>query len=414
MPRLRVAFLLSLPVLATISIAGGQPGRHDENPFLKRSQPTQWDTRREIHVFAANYVNRGPGGGYRQRFTGLIQLNKVRVVAPMIEGCSTATIDPTRFETSLSFDHQVIDDRVELTPDLQCQEQIGVWEGAKLQGRKMTLSIKGQVTTFGVTVNERAASSVQWPTNGFPETIADCLEPQFFIESDDEGVVRLMNRWTSNNPQGPPPYLVAKALAGMMQEQFQPSGAGVATDHPGRFGGVEVAGAAAVTRKMRGSESDMAALLCAVYRAAGIPARVVIGWDVAGSPGGRANVPAPSSFCRAIFDPDIADHARLRTWVEFYLYNETRQRGGWIPVDIYMLRQGSNRMGKLERPWDGFGGGMCFDHLIPISFHFVPPSTIVAAEDPALWGWDPDPGPQAIEQELIFDAIPSVKRGKRR
>jgi len=323
-------------------------------------------------------------------------------------------MDPSRFTTSLAFEHEDIDTEPELIPDLQCEEQVGVWEGADLLGRKMSLKINGPVTTYHLSINERAANSVQWPTNGFPETVSDCLDPQFFVESDDESVIALMNRWTANNPQGPPPYMVAKALAGMMQEQFQVTGNIKANNYPGRFGGMNVSGAAGVARSLRGSESDQAALLCAVYRAAGLPARIVVGWDVAGSPGGKAHVPAPSAVCRAVFDPDIASHAILRTWVEFYLYDETRQRGGWIPVDVYMIRQSSNRMKKLDRVWDGFGGGMCFDHLIPITFHFVPPQTEIAAENPALWGWAPDPAPQSFEQELIFDAMPAIQRGGHR
>ena len=413
MPRLRLVILLSLSVLLFVSIAFGQTRRGDTNPFLKRTQPSQWDTRREIQVFAGGYTNRS-ASGVRQSATGNFNFSRIKIVAPMIEGSATASMDPTRFETVLTFESRTIDTEPELLPELQCDEQVGVWEGANLSGRKMKLKIEGPVTTYGVTINERAANSVQWPTNGFPEEVAACLEPQFFIESDDPDVIRLMNRWTQNNPQGPPPYMVAKALAGMMQEQFQPSGVNVGTNYPTRFGGVQVDGAASVARRMRGSESDMASLLAAVYRAAGIPARVVVGWDVAGSPGGREHVPAPDESCRSIFDPDIQTHAVLRTWVEFYLYDETRKRGGWIPVDIFMMRQISNRMGKLERVWNGFGGGMCFDHLIPITFHFVPPSTVVAAETPALWGWETEPAPPAINQELIFDAFPAVRRGGQR
>ena len=413
MQRLPFIALISAvaALLATSHVSGQQ--KKDENPFLTKSPPSRWDARREIHIFASDFVHRGAGGN-RQAFTDTMTFNSVKVVAPMIQGCATATLDIDRFETSLSFDHNDIDTEVELIPDLQCQEQVGVWEGSRLQGRKMALKIEGPVTTYGVKINERAANSVQWPTNGYPAEVANCLEPQLFIESDDPSVVGLMKKLTANNPQGPPPYMVAKALAGMVQEQFQPSGAGTITHQHGRFGAIEVDGAADAARKMKGSEPDMAALLCALYRAAGIPARIVVGWDVAGSPGGRAHVPAPNAVCRAIFDPDIASHAIMRTWVEFYLYDEPSQKGGWIPVDVFMLRQSSSRMGQLERLWDGFGGGMCFDHLVPITFHFVPPQTTIAAEDPALWGWQPDPAPQAIELELIFDAMTAVQRGKHR
>jgi len=395
-----------------VGAASAQGDDHAEHPFLKYDQGTEWDTRREHHIFAPDFFNRFPSGS-RQPFTGVISATNISIIVPMIDGCATAVTDPERHEIEIEISEEPVPARFELIPGFQAGEQVGRWDLAELNTRQMAIKIRGQVKTFGVTIDEQAAKSIAWPEEGFPDEVASALQPQAYVESEAPGVVDLLNRWTSNNAQGPPPYLVAKAIAGRLQEEFQPSGVGFYSDHPARFAGVDISGAANVARSLKGTEADMAALLCALYRAAGLPARVVIGWDVAGSPGGRAHVPAPTPLCRAVFNPDNAMHAQLRTWVEFYLYDEPNDRGGWLPVDVFMLRQASSRMKRLDQPWPGFGGDMCFDHLVPITFHFAPPITAEVNATPMLWGWLATPGPPPIDQELILDAMNAVQRGGR-
>jgi len=408
-----LGFLAVSLALSLSPLAAGKGNDPTRNPFLKVTNPTTWDTRREVDVFRAKFTDRYPGGT-RQTVTSRIVLNQMTVVAPMITGCASASIDPDRLKAVLKVDHHTVVDKPTIVPGYPDGEQLARWDAHDIDTDRFSVVITGPATTFDVSVDEKAALRVPWPKSDYPEEIASSLEPQRFVESDAKNIIRLMNKWTSNNPHGPNPYLVAKALAGQVQQSFQPSGTQIRTNQPVRFAGLNVEGASIAADRMRGTESDMAALLCAVYRAAGIPARVVIGWDIAGSPGGRANVPAPNEVCRANFDPDIARIARMRTWVEFYLYDEANNRGGWIPVDILMLRLSSSRMQRIDRPWDGFGGGMCFDHLIPVTFHFVPPSTVDENSAPAFWGWIPLPTEPAVDVELIFEATPAVKRGRHR
>lgn len=423
MPRTRNALLLSAVTALTAVMAGDSvllaqaPATVEDptdNPYLRLSSPTNWEFRREIYISPATFTDRGPGGA-RRSFTDRIVLQELTVVAPLITGCATAVTNPEALtEGSVKIDHNVVVEEPVVVPGFANGEQLARWDLQAIDTRRLAVSLKGPAITYQARVNEELALGIPWPQTGYPETIAEATKPQPFIESNDPRVVRLMKSWTNNNPQGPNPYLFAKAIAGRVVESFQPTGSDFRFDHTTRFAGVETVGAAEAVKNMRGSDSDMAAVLCAIYRAAGLPARVVVGLDVAGSPGGRANVPAPNGVCRANFDPNAITHPLLRTWVEFYLYDEANNVGGWIPVDIQMIRLSSSRMQQLDREWDGFGGGMCYDHLLPITFHFVPPMT--AGEDglPSLWGWLTTPDATATETEVVIEAAPSVKRGGRR
>jgi hypothetical protein len=420
MPRLRPALLiLALLTVGFVSAPGlraaGGGGSPADNPFLTLTNPKSWDARRLIRILPADSVQRDASGN-RQTISDRIVLRELTIVTSMIDGCATATTDPNLATmAALEVDNTPIVTEPTIVPGLPNGDQLARWEAHSIDTRLLSIDIVGPATTYeSVKVDEQAATRVPWPVNGYPAEIATSLAPQRFVESDDPGVVRLMNRWTSNNPHGPTPYLVAKALAGQVQEGFQLSGSASRAGYLSRYAGVNLLGAAKVAKSMKGTEADMAALLCSVYRAAGLPARVVVGLDIAGSPGGRANVPAANAVCRANFDPNTIQHALLRTWVEFYLYDEASNRGGWIPVDIVMLRHTSSRMQSLDRVWDGFGGGMCYDHLIPVTFHFVPPTTIEADAPPAFWGWSTTPAPPATNVELVIEAAPSVKRGGRR
>ncbi|MCB9847603.1 MAG: transglutaminase domain-containing protein [Phycisphaeraceae bacterium] len=414
MPQKRHLVLLGLLIALGASAWAQDSWDPTKNPYLRLTSPSNWDFRREMNVFVTNDATRQRSGQTHQQ-TDRLELSHVTVVAPLNAGCATARVETEHLaQAALLVDQTTIVEKPTLAPGYPNGEQLARWDANNIDTRQLTIAMRGPATTYETKVDENAAMRVQWPSKGYSESIASSLAPQRFIECDDKRVVALMNRWTSNNPHGPNPYLVAKALAGRVQESFQPSGSGSRTDYPARFAGVELEGAAAMATRMRGTDPDMAALLCAVYRAAGLPARVVIGLDVAGSPGGRSTVPAASAVCRANFDPDNARQALLRTWVEFYLYDEANDAGGWIPVDIVMLRRSSNRMQDLMRPWDGFGGGMCYDHLIPITYSFVPPIVTDDDSKPALWAWITTPAEPSVETGLVIEASRGVVRGGRR
>lgn len=144
----------------------------------------------------------------------------------------------------------------------------------------------------------------------------------------------------------------------------------------------------------------MTVLLAAVYRAAGLPARTVIGFDV-----------SAKKDRDGFLDKGKSGPQKLRAWVEFCLYDEAAQREVWVPVDVVRMRQSSSRAPALNRPWKFFGTHDELENVIPIAFQYHPPTTVVAHGAFGLWGWLTTPEIPLVKQHLRLDAITTPKRG---
>jgi hypothetical protein len=149
----------------------------------------------------------------------------------------------------------------------------------------------------------------------------------------------------------------------------------------------------------RGSEHDMVVLLAAVYRAAGLPARTVIGFDVSAKKD-------KDSF----LDNGRGGPQKLRAWVEFCLYDESAQKELWVPVDIVRMRGSSNRVPSMNKPWKYFGTHDEMENVIPFAFQYHPPTTVVGHGAFGFWGWLTTPEIPRVTQFLRFDAITTPKR----
>lgn len=236
-----------------------------------------------------------------------------------------------------------------------------------------------EITSYETEIDEERAMQIEWHTELFEDpVVVSSLAPQLYIESDDPFIVRLVEEWTNGEPKRVKPYMLAKYLAGKVVEYYQPSEGYLEADDRvfvwgGRpvifLEGFNVDGAAVAARRRDGSPFDMANLLTAVYRAAGLPARVVIGYDERLD--GKRGVA-----------PFIA-------WVEFYLHHPEAKRGEWVPVDIVKQREFSSQAPPLERRWEYFGRNDDSEHYCPLGHHWKPPTAVVTSGEPTIWGWLP-------------------------
>jgi hypothetical protein len=136
-----------------------------------------------------------------------------------------------------------------------------------------------------------------------------------------------------------------------------------------------------------------------MLKKAGLPARTVIGFDV----NSRDNK----------FLTRGNKENRLRTWVEFALYDEAKNTVNWVPVDVARMRKTTSRAMSLDRlNWPYFGTHDELNRVPVIALHFHPPTDVVSYGPAALWGWfvTPAPAPSA-EQALRFMATPTATRG---
>jgi transglutaminase-like putative cysteine protease len=384
-----------------------QPQQPPKPPPALTRDPVNWrnwtmDLEVKCHGFQVKVRRFNDGLTLPQ--TTRFRLNRLAAVFPLLkQGSSMHTVYPQGIETALRVEGESIRNahrHVRVVDGYQGPTSLVVWERADINTRLLTLGIKVPMTSFETRINEDIAFGVPWWTEKLNATLEANLKPQLFIDPTQEPVLNLAREWTNNHPKRASPYYLAKYLAGRVLEYYQPSGTilegtgrGLTSFARGAVlvSGFRVFGSTYAAVEKRGSPLDLANLLCAVYRAVGLPSRVVIGYDK--------------------FLADQEKNPVVRAWVEFALVDERNERIEWIPVDILRQREFSNRMPPMKQRWEFFGHNEEFDFMIPIAFHWHPPTSVTNAGPPAFWGWIPDPANPIVDQEVRIFAMETPQRG---
>jgi hypothetical protein len=316
------------------------------------------------------------------------------ILFPVLMGTATSETDVKQVISRLRFDNRDQDARAVFDANFHSGAQFGRWELKDKEGRSIDLEIEIPITCWQTLYDETRAANAKWPEgNRWSKVAQSTFGPQNWVESNSKVVLGAVDRWCSGKPPTDvPPAQLAKFLAGRVLEEVQPSGVGLVASSTGMLQGFQLQGAERTLQDRRGSIHDITCTLAAVYRAAGLPARTVIGYDVTESKGSKG------LKTRSGGDG-------LASWVEFCLYDTQAQKDVWVPVDINRLRRSSNRVPPLDRTWKFFGTNDATDNIMPLAFHFHPPTTVIAHGSPCLWGWFTTPETQVAEQSLRFDAI---------
>lgn len=350
--------------------------------------------------------------------TPQIVLDSVEFLYPLIDGSAIHDAWTEKVRGSLSYESTTLTRDVKVLDGYQGPSSIALWSVRDTPVRAHQLSFQGaiEMTSYETRIDEAVARRAAWPRGAWSPELASCLQPQLFVESDAPEIAALVQEWTRGDPRRLAPYDLAKTLAAHCLEHYRVTrgifqSAGRRTNPTGRFttsanfiAGYDVQGArsAAVTRE--GSPYDLACLLTAAYRAAGLPARLVIGLDVAEARK-RRELPI------------------LRAWVEFFLPHErpapqgadlppvTIDNGEWIPVDITRQKEFSSRPPPLNQRWQHFGHNEESDFLAPIAFHWLPPENASGSHAPGLWSWRPTPGPPDVDADIQLRPEETPKRG---
>jgi len=380
---------------------GGASAVRDPGPVLTR-QPydrRDWTLKSEItlHGFqmrADNPENIAP--------TSRLKLEAAAIVWPIVPESAMHTVDKSRISGEVRIEGRVLDDAPRFVGGYQAGTELAIFDIKDIDCVTLTLHMSVAMTSCQTRIDEKRAMEIAWPTKPWSSLAASCLEPQLFVDPNDPVVAALVKEWTNNNPRKAGPYYLAKFLAGRVIDMFQPTeGAFESTGRGPQRGvttavlisGFHVNGSAYAAREKRGSPHDLACLLCAVYRAAGLPARLVIGYDVKDSQEPNKPRVAPS----------------VRAWVEFLLFDEVNNREEWIPVDILRQRNFSSRAPAINQRWQFFGHNEEFDFMAPIAFHWHPPAFVTNSGAPSIWGWLPKPGNPVADQSMRFYAFETPK-----
>ena len=362
-------------------------------------------------------------------------------------------------------------DLINLEQSVRITDDEGNWLVAFiLNPEQIEFSLQAPVATHETVYDDARAARIDWPTE-WPEWVRPALEPSPYIPSDHAFVRETLNDWTNSLPRSMPPAVLAKHLAKRIVDSVQPLETGVAVwPYAARWRGlindpcdpvlsarttrVEQRGSnptpyalrfadRRVAFQLRGFDVDdrrlfrnqdcfvprirepvetgranpavTANLYAALLRAAGIPARVVIGIEL--TPAELRTVPDAHLPGRPQQDLIINDVritnrvAQLRFWNEFFLYDEAANRGEWIPVDLFRQRLESSRAPDIDRPWRYFGNHDELDEIVPITSVYTPFGADMPDWVPALWGWRTQPAPWFFLDGIIrVEAVGLARR----
>lgn len=353
------------------------------SPYLTLVRKREWTVRAQI-TLRADHTNP------YQRYSNLdwFRFEHMSMVFPVAQVTGSSVWREGSIEGTLFLAQSMVDDTPELIGPYHSEAAYARYDARDGHTRTVRLVHAHEITSWDTVFNEQAALRVPWPEGPWPDEAMSTFGPQEFINPKGQPepvVVEMLMHWTQGkDPKSISPVLLAKWLAGSVQEYVHLEGDGVNRAYYLAGGsaaeGVELKGAGETIRARRGSSHDMACLLAALYRAAGLPARIIIGVDE---------------------DPERSSR-ELRSWVEFCLYDEKLGHVVWIPVDVAKLRARSNRMLALDRPWEYFGTHDELHQIAPFAFHFVPPVDVRSYNSPAFYGWRQTPlnAPNATQ---IFD-----------
>lgn len=388
---------LSLLLLATA------PAHAQESALLSRSNERDWTL--TVTVNLRSYQDIDP----RRRVGPEIDywsFDTAAVVFPLLSDTASSRLNVAELDSRLTFNDRVVDTAPDFLRNYHSGATLGKWELVDKKGRECELQVKLPITCWNTAFDEAAAMRVAWPKGEWPAVAKSTFEPQMYIDLAPDGqpidmqpVRRLLDNLTNKkDPKSIPPAQLAKFLAGEVQRFCQFSGNGLGYNRQGSVEGIDLKGAVAVVNdRGRGSEFDAVCLLVALYRQAGLPARIVIGYDISDR----------------IDDDTFLDRkgkAKIAAWAEFFLLDEPTQTGVWVPVDLARMRKSSSRPPPLDRPWKYFGTHDELSGMIPFAFHFHPPTTVLSYGTPGFWGWLVTPAaPERAFQSISFSAITTPK-----
>ena len=223
----------------------------------------------------------------------------------------------------------------------------------------LTVEVQANVNSWSSRLDTGAAMQIGWPDR-WPAEVAPLLQPSALIESSAEIITGTVEALTKGQVRSVPPVQAAKLIVQDACTKFRVSETRMSLSQQGQLRGFAVVGAKAAAKAGVGSPADLVCICVAMLRAAGLPARPVIGIG-SGTPG-RGD--------------------EFGVWAEVYL-----PRCGWTPFDPDKLQQQSIGTQDATRSWEYFGTMPGLQRRIPLAWSFAPGSGGTAFDSWALWGW---------------------------
>ncbi|MBL4590883.1 MAG: transglutaminase domain-containing protein [Phycisphaerales bacterium] len=400
-----------------------------ENPYLSYYRPREWVVHQTVYLLLSQNVyldrNFSIQAGKSEVFP-----EDIEFVYPLVYNSAASWSDPTEkiLGTFYVNGRQLtVDPVIRYAP--QTNAPYSIWNFNLRNARVLRFTMTTYTTSVDTIFHEKEALKLTWPDEwpteakayltpiidsiGTPTSPPITAPRGTVVTAPDESVITdLVDLWTDgNDPKQLSPVLLAKYLTAKVVEHIYSNdrslvvpttsgfnnslanNQGVGTTRnfgrSGFYAGFEVRTADQAARSKRGSRHDMTILLTAVLRAAGIPARSVIG-----------------------IDNEESGDDRVQSWTEFALYDKDLDLLVWVPIDIDELRGRGIRSSRYKDKWKFFGTSDRLHTIAPVSFYFHPPAAYQSFEVPALYGIrSTEPLSRFVEQIITFSISRKTVRG---
>lgn len=413
--------LLSVMVLMAAVSAVAQPAR--DNPYMKYTDRQEWQTEMRVQIEPAlTRSGRDRDSGQQGGGRGF-GFEKAVVILPALKrtGSSLAYIDGVRvlgekddrrgpLEFSIEGD---IEETADLLPAGARLARVDAGPAANV--RRLAFTMSAAHSCFATEFNEGLARRIEWPESWPPEAAA-CFRDELFVttgpDGEDQreairGVLEKMTR--GKDPKKLAPLDLAKFLTAELLAEFQLQSRAVRTPaartgsfNPSRVVSFPVRASGRTAGRSSGTPADLVTLWVALMREAGLPARVVIGYDLGENISNRRGQPGYPE-----------DDPGVRIWAEFALYDAGRDILTWVPVDVVRLSESTSARLDWSKPWQFFGTHEQLSSIVPISHHWVPP-VVSESYGPACWGWIVTPAPPVSADQAVNFHATSPNIGGRR
>jgi len=385
-----VGMIATLMVLAVMAGFAPPSGRPPIGP-LQRYEPRRYDLRFDVTLSTLQQLDARDRQNY--------DLKDAPIVLPVIFLDSFSKVDSDSVKAGLWLESRAEDPHLLLKSGFPFNTYLATLTVDSFSGQSLRWQVTYGVQVWSSRIDDDKAALIAWPKE-WPKEVQDGLQPQKYIESDDPIFAQEVQKISGNKLHMVPPYLAAKDIIRDCIKEIQVSGDGTNRGEAITFGGgagattraaaahnsirgMNVMGAKNAALKKLGTPHDLVCVCIAMLRAAGIPARPIIGTleDQKG----------------------IADFV---SWGEFYL-----PEAGWVPFDPMAMRGKGVRTMDVRKAWPEFGNMKDLNKRIPLSYYFIPPATVESPQYPAVWGWDPRPGRDPSSNPAVFMDITSRGKG---
>lgn len=242
---------------------------------------------------------------------------------------------------------------------------LAIMPAGSVRGQTVRCTLTQTVTVWRSELDDAAAVKVAWPSE-WPAEAKPWLGPDWLIESDDQRFKDFVEKTSQGKLRYTPVFVAAKELLRATINVFRGvDGNGVAVGEQGRVQGLRVDGALYSMQQGHGTAVDLVCACVAVLRAAGIPARPVIGVNE-----------APTNSNRTVRTTYVV-------WGEFFLPGS-----GWVPFDPDMMRGSHAMSASPDRAWTGVGRIKDLNTRVPLAYSLRPRNRgTVPTRYLGAWAW---------------------------